>query len=168
MSDRLVFESAWPWLALLVALPLVVWVARTSRAALAPGPQRTLLALRVAAMVAVAAALSQPAWLATSDRVSVVYALDVSRSVDPAFVEAAIAWMERAQADPRAQRQRFFAFADRPVEVDSPAAVRALKVSTDRDRADAVDTTATDVEAMLDTAAAAFGATDLKRVVLMT
>ncbi len=85
MSARLTVEAWWPLLALALALPLVWRAGRRSRPGLAQERLRPLLVLRVTALACVALALMRPAWLAPGAQVSVVYALDVSRSVAPAF-----------------------------------------------------------------------------------
>ena len=113
MSARLAVEAWWPLLALALALPLV-WLAwRRSRAGLAQGRMAPLLLLRVAALACVAVALMRPTWLAPSAQVSVVYALDVSRSVAPSFQAAALEWMAAADAAGRPVRSRVLAFSDR-------------------------------------------------------
>ena len=95
---RFVVEAWWPVVALVVALPLVVWFARHSLSPLSARHRVVLGALRAAAIACIAIALMRPSWLGESTDVSVVYALDVSKSVDPAFIDAAIRWMDKARA----------------------------------------------------------------------
>ena len=159
----------WPLVALLLALPLVVWVALRSRTGLSRRHGRALLAVRVLLLAAVAAALMQPVRLSTTAEVSVVYALDVSRSVDPAFIEAAIAWMQRADAAGQPARSRFVAFADRVRRVDSAEAIRRVPLRLEgRGGPEALDPLVTDVEGALQAIAGSFTDDRLKRVVLMT
>jgi hypothetical protein len=82
---RLVIEAWWPLVALAVAVPLVVWFAMRSLSPLS-GRHRFLLgAVRLLALACVAVALMRPSWLGQSTDVSVIYALDVSKSVPDAY-----------------------------------------------------------------------------------
>jgi uncharacterized protein YegL/CheY-like chemotaxis protein len=166
---HLVVDIWWPLVALVVALPFVVWFARRSLSPLSARHRVVLGALRAAAIACVAVALMRPSWLGESTDVSVVYALDVSKSVDPAFIDAAIRWMDKARAQDGITSSRFVAFADRPRFVDSPEAIRGIPLRTGRGGSpDALDPLVTDVERALETVAGAFEPDALKRVVLMT
>lgn len=174
MSARLTVEAWWPLLALALALPLV-WLAwRRSRAGLHQGRLRPLLALRVVALACVAAALMRPAWLAPSAQVSVVYALDVSRSVAPAFQGAALEWIAAADATGRPVRSRLLAFSDRARFADSPEALLRTPLTDRPDPAQGASTDAalarsvTNLEAALDGAWLGLEPDAVKRVVLMT
>ncbi|MFN8909458.1 MAG: VWA domain-containing protein [Betaproteobacteria bacterium] len=172
MSARLAVEAWWPLLALALALPLV-WLAwRRSRAGLAQGRMAPLLLLRVAALACVAVALMRPTWLAPSAQVSVVYALDVSRSVAPSFQAAALEWMAAADAAGRPVRSRVLAFSDRARFADSPGA-RLRTPLTDRlgpaaGADDPLARSVTNLEAALDGAWLGLEPNAVKRVVLMT
>lgn len=162
---HLVIDAWWP-MVLLAVLAALVWVAaRHSESGMSVARRRWLTGLRLAAMACVAIALMRPAWLATGNDVSVVYALDVSRSVDPQFVDAAIRWMEGAEAVGKPAQSRFVAFADRATFADSPAAIRKVPLGAGRD---GLDPTITDIEAGLDAALYGFTPHQIKRLVLMT
>lgn len=166
---RLVVEAWWPLVALAIVVPLVVWFAMRSLSPLS-GRHRFLLgAVRLLALACVAVALMRPSWLGQSTDVSVIYALDVSKSVDPAFIDAAIRWMDKARLENPTAGARFVAFADRPRFVDSPEAIRAVPLATRAGASpEALDPLVTDLERTLESVAGAFDPEALKRVVLMT
>jgi Ca-activated chloride channel homolog len=157
-----------PWaLVLLLALPLIWYAASRTRTNLARRHLRVVAAVRMLALALLALALAQPSWTGYSDRVSVVYALDVSHSVSAGFVEEALGWIERAQSQAAPASARIVAFADRPVVLETPAQVRDLSVSADG-TGGAIDQTATDLERGLDQALSALDRDMIKRVVLLT
>ena len=80
MSVPITIQTAWP-LVLLASLPLLVWWAGSSTGRLARRHLVVAISLRSLAIIALALALTRPQWTAQSGDVSVVYALDVSRSV---------------------------------------------------------------------------------------
>ncbi len=74
------FEAAWA--AVFLILLLVLWIASArSRTNLSAKHRYAATALRSLALIAVVVALTQPVWLAKTREISVVYALDISRSV---------------------------------------------------------------------------------------
>lgn len=165
----LAFGSWWPLAVFLIVVPVVIWIGARSRTALVRSHRRALMAVRLLALGALAAALAQPTWHSRSGDLSVLYALDVSRSVDPAFIEAAIAWMKQANAIGRPAQSRFVAFADRVYPVDSPEAIRQVPLRAgDKGGSGALDPLETDLEAVLDAAAGSFDEGTIRRVVLMT
>src|SRR5882724_10922068 len=122
----------WPlWLLvlLLIALPILVVTAWRHRSHLGRGRMLTALLLRSAALALLALALARPELHRGIRDVSLVYAIDVSRSVSPAFLRSALDWMEEANRKGNPAQVRYVAFADRAVMVDSIAAVEALAVS---------------------------------------
>ncbi|MCW5626541.1 MAG: VWA domain-containing protein, partial [Burkholderiales bacterium] len=164
--SRIFVEAWWPLPLIALAIPLLWWIAHRSQTAIAPRHRRWLTGLRFAAVAAAAIALMRPVWVAPGGDISVVYALDVSRSVAPGFLEAAIHWMERADADHRPAQSQVLAFADRGRFVDSPAAIRQLRVR-EGDGA-TLDVGVTDLESALDAARYGFAPNAVKRLVLMT
>ena len=163
--SRFVIDAWWP-LPLLAVLVAMVWfVARRSDSGMSAPQRHWLTGLRIAAMACVAVALMRPSWLATSHDISVVYALDVSRSVDPQFIDAAIRWMEAADAAGKPVQSRFVAFADAARFAPSAAAIRKVPLGGSRG---GLDPTVTDIEAGLDAALYGFGPHQIKRLVLMT
>src|SRR5215475_6366193 len=86
------FTALWP-LALFAVLPSIWWLRHRSRTNLSPHLLNAAMALRTIAFTLVVLALTGPVWQAATREVSVVYALDVSRSVAPAYIESALKWM---------------------------------------------------------------------------
>lgn len=165
----LAIEAWWPLVVLAAGVPLVIWVARRGHTALAPRRRRWLTGLRIAALSSAVLALMRPVWLASTDAVSVVYALDVSRSVDPGFIDAAIGWMERANAQGKPSDARFIAFAGDARLAAEPKAIRDIRVRTERSGGTAaLDRDATDLESALDAARSAFAPNSVQRLVLMS
>ena len=172
MTLPLAIQTAWP-VVFLAAVPLLFWLARRSRARL--GRRHLLIAtgLRSLAIIALALALMRPQWNAGSGDVSVVYALDVSRSVSSSFIEAAIGWIEQADREGMPAHARYLAFADHAILLQKPADIRNLAVAEGRARnasADpaVVDQTATNLEQALDTALLGLDRDRAKRIVLLT
>ena len=172
MMLPLAIQTAWP-VVFLAAVPLLFWLARRSRTRL--GRRHLLIAtgLRSLAIIALALALMRPQWNAGSGDVSVVYALDVSRSVSSSFIDAAIGWIEQADREGMPAHARYLAFADHAILLQKPADIRNLAVAEGRARdasADpaVVDQTATNLEQALDTALLGLDRDRAKRIVLLT
>ncbi|MBX9964144.1 MAG: VWA domain-containing protein [Burkholderiales bacterium] len=162
-------ETWWPAILLPVGMLFTLWVARHTETALSPGRRPWVAGLRIAGIAAAVAALMQPTWLARTDAISVVYALDVSRSIDPAFIDAAIRWIDRTEARGPTHDARFIAFAASARLTADAEAIRALPVrGAGGGSASALDQDATDLEAALDAARDAFAPHRVKRLVLIS
>lgn len=172
MTLPFTIQSAWPAV-LLAALPLLFWLARASRTRL--GRLHLLIAtmLRCLAIAALALALMRPQWNASSGDVSVVYAVDVSRSVSSAFIDAAIKWIEQADREGAPAQARYLAFADHAVMLSRPADIRSLAVTENSVRGtaahpDVIEQAATNIEKALDAALMGLDRDRAKRIVLLT
>ena len=172
LNVPLAIETAWP-AAFLAAVPLLFWLAGRSRCRL--GRRHLLIAtiLRSLAIISLALALMRPQWLAQSGDVSVVYALDISRSVSSSFIEAAIQWIEQADREGAPAHARYLAFADHALMLDKPGDIRSLLVTEGRARgapaeATTIDQAATNLEHALDTALMSLDRDRVKRIVLLT
>lgn len=158
-----------PWaLALILAIPLIWYAALRTRTNLARRHLLVVAFVRSLGLVLLALALAQPTLSGDSEEISVVYALDVSHSVSAGFVEEALEWIEKAQAQASPAAARIVAFADRPVLLDSTQQVRDLSVSESATIDGSLDQTATDLERALDEALSALDRDRVKRVVLLT
>jgi uncharacterized membrane protein len=161
------FETLWP-LTLLLVLPLLWWIGARSRRQLARRHRSLLIVLRACAVVALVLAAARPAWQQRSEALSVVYALDVSRSVSPAFVTGALEWIERFQAQASPAHSRIVAFANRPSMLSSSDEVRALEVADASGRSAGIAQDATDIERALDASLLALEGERLKRIILLS
>ena len=172
MTLPLVIQTAWP-AAFLAAVPLLFWLSGRSRARLAKRHLLVATTLRSLAIISLALALMRPEWNAESGNISIVYALDISRSVPSSFIDGAIHWIEQADKEGRPVHARYLAFADHAVMLQKPGDVRSLTVTGGRPRdasADStvIDQTATNLEQALDAALMGLDPDRAKRIVLLT
>ena len=166
------FAHYWPLLFML-AVPLVWWVRGRTATALAPRHLRLSAFVRSAVIVLLALAIMRPVWNRSGAWTSVVYVLDVSRSVSPAFVDSAIRWMAQASEEGSPQHARYVAFATEPIVVEVPEEIRSLSVSTGEPGASSAQVTqivqsSTNLEKALRRALQNFAPHTLKRLVLLT
>ena len=172
MTLPLAIQTAWP-VVFLTAVPLLFWLAGRSRTPLGRRHLMIATVLRSLAIISLALALMRPQWNAGSGDVSVVYALDVSRSVSSSFIDAAIEWIEQADREGVPAHARYLAFADHAVLLQRPADIRNVAVG-DGSARDAsadpavIDQTATNLEQALDSALMALDRDRAKRIVLLT
>ena len=172
MTLPVAIQTAWPAV-FLAAIPLLFWLAGRSRIRLGRTHLLVATLLRSLAIVSLALALMRPQWNAESGDVSVVYALDISRSVSSSFIDAAINWIEQADREGRPAHARYLAFADHAILLQKPADMRNIAVVQGRARGAAadpsvIDQTATDLEQALDTALLGLDRDRAKRIVLLT
>ena len=166
---------------LLGLLPLLWLVAWTSRGLHAS--RRLLLAtgVRTLALLFLVIALAQPTILQRVDARSVVYAIDVSRSVSPAFIKQALDWAAAANERYRPDQARYLVFADGYRLLDSPEQVLSVPVSSAAPEIFADDgsgsrsadnavigQSATDIESALHAAMFGFAPGHARRLVLIT
>ena len=114
---------------LLAGLPLVWLLAWRNRAGVSPRRLAAATLLRCAVLALVALALARPVLLERSREVSVVYALDISRSVSPAFVRQTLDWIAATNARYAPAQARFVVFADRARMLDTQAQVLSVPLA---------------------------------------
>ncbi|MCC7548231.1 MAG: VWA domain-containing protein [Burkholderiales bacterium] len=170
MNAALTWGAAWPlWLLLL--LPLVWQATRRSRTNLSRAHLLTAGAVRSLALLLVVAALLQPVWSRTGTRVSVVYALDVSRSVADEFMQSAMRFADRAGREAQPALARFVVFGGDARLAASAEDVAKVAVSANR-RGHGSDGPvyqgATDLERALDLALLGLDPAHVKRIVLFS
>ena len=159
---------AWP-LWLLGLLPLLWFAAWRHRTRLNRRRMTLAVALRSLALAALVLALTQPVLRRALTDISVVYALDISRSVDPAFVQGALDWMRQANKQGAPAQARYVVFADRPRLVNSIEEIESVSVNDNGNAAKSViGQGATDLEQALNMAAFGFAPNHAKRLVLLT
>ena len=161
-------SQAWP-LWLLGLLPLMWLAASRHRTRLSRWRMTLAVALRSLALAALALALTQPVLPRAVTDISVVYALDVSHSIAPAFVLGALDWMRQANRKGKPAQARYVVFADRPQLLNSVEEIESVSVTADGTaNRSAIGQSATDLEQALDMAAFGFAPNHAKRLVLMS
>src|SRR5262249_57279807 len=122
----------------------LAWVSRAGRS------RRRLVAatlLRSLTLILLAVALAQPMLLERSRALSVVYAIDISKSVAPGFLRQTIDWIRAQNARYAPAQARFVVFASQARIFESVDDVLAVAVSTgDQPTSGALDQGATDLE----------------------
>jgi len=168
---RLTVASLWP-LFLLALIPLVWWIRRRTATGLSERHLDLAAAVRSVVVLLLALALMRPIWQRETRALSVVYALDVSASIAPEFLDSAIGWMNEATEQGKPSHSRYLAFSDRTAAVAEPGALRGLPVTSDESltpRWDApLDRSETHLERALGDALSSFAPNRLKRLVLLT
>lgn len=160
------FTSLWPLL-LLPAVPFVWWMRRRTAVGLAPRHLLVSTIVRTAVIVLLVLALMQPVWNRAGSWVSVVYALDISSSVDPAFINTAIDWIDASATRGQPAHAGYIAFGGSARSVASAAGIREVEVSADGSGR-SIDQGATNLEAAVAQALRTFDPRYLKRLVLIT
>ncbi|HZP85555.1 MAG TPA: VWA domain-containing protein [Burkholderiales bacterium] len=167
--SHLSFGPLWPlWLLLL--LPLMWWASARSRANLSRGHLVAVTLLRSLALIFVVAALLRPAWITAMKEVSVIYALDVSRSVASGFVQSALQFAQKTDREAKPAHSRYVAFAQDARLLDRAEDIRGLAVGDrpeDQEKG-VLYQGATNLERALDEALVALDASRIKRVVLFS
>ncbi len=171
----LTFEAYWP-LALVPALFYVWWVKRNTRTSLTVRHRDVLSFLRTAIVTALLLALMRPHWNRPGTGVSAVFALDVSRSISPEFLNAAIRWSGDAVEQGKPEHARFIGFATSSAMVERAAELPSLAVydggamesGATPPPPGAIDQSGTNIERAVRQALASFAPATLKRLVLVT
>ena len=160
------FARWWPILGL-VAIPFIWRLAQQSTLGSSPRHRTVAAALRIAVVVLLVSALIEPVWHRAGKWMSVVYALDVSSSIDPAFVGTAIDWISSTNARGDPAHAAFIAFGGSARAVVSAEGIRSVEVSSDgADRS--INQGATNLEAAMARAFRSFDPRYLKRLVFIT
>jgi Ca-activated chloride channel family protein len=163
--------ASWWSLGLLAAAPVVWLLSRHNRAAISRRRIRLATWLRASALCLLIAALMAPSLRTRTHQLSVVYALDISRSISPDFLRGALEWMREANARYRPAQARYLVFADRAellAELDAIPSVAVRPPDTQGQDSEAIDQNATNLEQALSAALLAFAPEYAKRLVLMS
>ena len=163
---RLTFESYWPLLFLLV-IPYLWWIGTRSAVDLSPRHLQLSTAIRSLIVVALAIALMQPVLYKTSTYVSVVYLLDVSRSVAPGAIQKAMDWIQTTNAAGKPDHAEYVAFGSNSMEFDKIEELKKVKVAS-HEAPGILDQSKSDLSAALDAAMRSFAPNHIKRVVLLS
>ena len=167
---QIAVNSWWP-LWLLAAAPLLWLASRPNRAAISRRRIRVAGWLRACALCLLIAALTAPTLRTRTHQVSVVYALDISRSVSPEFLRGALQWMRAANTRYRPAQTCYLVFADHAellADLESIPSVPVRSADKNPHEDGAIDQNATDLEQALTTALLGFAPGHAKRLVLMS
>ena len=167
------FAVGWP-LWLLAGLPLIWLLAWTHRSAISRRRVAGAALLRSAALAMLCIALMGPTLNRRVDDVSVVYALDISHSISPAFLRSALDWIGEANARYQPAQVRYVVFADKAKLVNSAQDVASVEITpegkpgTAMSSVGAIDQGATNLEGALLTSLFGFATDHAKRLVLLS
>ena len=160
------FARWWPILGLVV-IPFIWRLSKASTLGSSPRHRAVAAGLRIAVVSLLVAALLDPVWHRSGKWISVVFALDVSSSIDPTFVGTAIDWMASANAQGNPAHAAFLAFGGSARVLGSAEGIRSVEVSLDgADRS--INQSVTNIEAAVGRAFRTFDGRYLKRLVLIT
>jgi Ca-activated chloride channel homolog len=157
----------WPLLFLLL-IPYLWWMPRRGLVGLSRR-HRTLSALvRSAIVLLLVAGLMQPVVYRSTTSVSIVYLLDISRSVSPAGIESAIEWIRKTNDTGQPEHARFIPFGENSAVFDDLEQLTNVDVSGEPGRAASIDQSGTAIRDAVERALSAFAPHSLKRLVLIT
>lgn len=97
-TDRVLFERPW-WFALLVVTPWIWWLSVAGMGGLTKGRAAAALITRLALAGILIAVLAEPRAVRKSDKLSVVYAVDISDSIGETTSEAARKFFARTVSE---------------------------------------------------------------------
>ena len=160
------FARWWPLLGLMT-LPLIWRLSQHSTLGSSPRHRAVAAGFRIAVVVLLVCALLEPVWHRSGKWMSVVFALDVSSSIDPTFVGTAIDWMASANAQGDPAHSAFLAFGGSARAVASAEGIRSVEVSPDGANR-SINQSVTNLEAAVTRAFRSFDPRYLKRLVLIT
>ena len=167
-------EAYWP-LFLLPAVVYLWWVRQGTHTSLSKRHLNLLTAIRTAVVVLLVAALMRPLLNRPGSEISSVFLVDVSRSISPEFLNAAIQWSGEAVDTGQPAHARFIGFGaqsaivERAEELGSLAVYDGASVESGATRSPgAIDQSRTNIERALRQALTAFAPHKLRRLVLIT
>ena len=160
------FARWWPILGL-VAVPFIWRLSQHSTLGSSPRHRVVSAVLRIAVVVLLVSALLEPVWHRSGKWMSVVYALDVSSSIDPAFVGTAIDWIASTNNLGDPAHATFIAFGGSARAVATAEGIRSVEVSADGANR-SINQSVTNLEAAVARALRSFDPRYLKRLVLIT
>jgi secreted protein with Ig-like and vWFA domain len=132
-----------------------------------PRHRAVAAAFRIAVVVLLVAALIEPVWHRAGKWMSVVYALDVSSSIDPTFVGTAIDWIASTNARGDPAHSGFLAFGGSARAAATAEGIRSIEVSADG-ASRSINQGVTNLESAMARAFRSFDPRYLKRLVLIT
>lgn len=169
------FENYWPVL-FLGAVVYLWWVRRNTVTTLSARHLNILASVRTAVVVLLVLALMRPLLNRPGNDISAVFLVDVSRSIAPDFLSAAIQWSSDAVASAEPAHARFIGFGaqsavvERAEELGSLAVYDGASLESGASAAGpgAIDQSRTNIERAVRQAMTSFAPNTLRRLVLMT
>src|SRR5687767_10839170 len=145
----------WP-LFLLLLIPYLWWMRRQTLTDLDRRHLELSLAVRSAVIVLLAVALMQPVLYRSNANLSIVYLLDISRSISPLSIESSIEWIQKTNDAGRPAHARFIPFAQNSAVFDSLDQVRNVDVSGQPGATNSVDQSGTNIREAVEHAIQSF------------
>ena len=164
---RFTFDTYWPLALPLLIVPYVWWVQQQTITGLGPKQLKSLSVVRSAIVVLLAMVLMQPALYRSGEWLSVIYLLDVSRSVSPAAMQSATQWIKETNETGNPDNTRFIPFASNSIQFETLDQLKNVQV-TDKAVAGSIDQSGTNIGDAIDEALRSFAPYHLKRLVLLT
>ncbi len=165
---KITFGSYWPVLFLL-GIPFLWWMRKRTATLLSRRHLSLLVTVRTAIIVALALALMRPVWHRSGRWLSVVFALDVSGSISPSFIDSTLKWMAAAVEEASPSHTRFVAFASDAIVVENVEELSSVPVTRgDSVSPGALDQRETHIEKALARSLRSFDSNSLKHLVLVT
>ena len=167
------FETFWPLL-LVPALAYLWWVRWGTDTSLTVRHLTLLTWIRSAVVFLLVAALMRPLLNRPGKEVSAIFLLDISRSISPEFLNAAIQWSGEAVAKGNPAHARFIGFAaqselvERAEELGTLAVYDGAAVESGDVQPGAIDQSRTNIERAVRQAMTSFRPASLRRLVLIT
>jgi uncharacterized membrane protein/uncharacterized protein (UPF0212 family) len=159
------------WLLLLV--PLIGWLSLNTNTTLGQRHLKWLTLIRAFCVLSVILGLTQPIYKHASQEVSVIYVLDVSRSVATSFIDKALNWIDRVQVSYQPSESKIVVFGKNRSVVSSTDNARSITIADlgkDERSEDTnyVEQSGTNIEAAVDESLALLGGDHIKRIVLFS
>ena len=158
---------------LIVGLPLIWWMALNTKTALGRRHLRLASGLRGLAVLAIIVGLAQPIVRYASQDVSVIYAVDVSRSVATEFIGKALNWIDAVEERHDPALSKIVIFGKNRAVVSSTQEARAITIAdfgSDAPLNDSeyVEQSGTNLQDAIDESLALLDSDSIKRVVLFS
>ena len=172
------FEAYWPAI-LLVTVVFLWWMRGETTTSLSSSHLNILTFIRSFAVAFLVLALMRPLLYRPTKAISAVFALDVSKSISPEFLDAAIQWARDAVELGKPQHARFIGFGASSAVVETADELGTLPVheagpfvpnskASEKQPLRSIDQSGTNIALAVRQAMTSFASNHLKRLVLIT
>jgi len=165
---RLSFQTYWPLILTLFAIPYLWWMGRRTLSGMDAKQRILLSSIRSTIVVLLTLAAMQPFINQPGKALSLVYLLDVSKSISPPAVQSAIQWIQETDQKGIADQRQFIAFGSNAIQFESLDQLSSVQVANDASAIQSVDQSGTNIENALEQALHSFSPHHLKRLILLT